>query len=39
LYRLPARYRERLEAVLPKFNYTAGQQLRYVLETMQVAVS
>jgi HEAT repeat protein len=39
LYRLPARYRERLEAVLPKFNYTAGQQLRYVLETMQVAAS
>ncbi|TMV52341.1 HEAT repeat domain-containing protein [Paenibacillus mesophilus] len=39
LYRLPAQYRERLEAVLSKFNYTAGQQLRYVLETMQAAVS
>lgn len=39
LYRLPARYRDRLEAVLPKFHYTAGQQLRYVLESMQAAVS
>ncbi|UHA73663.1 HEAT repeat domain-containing protein [Paenibacillus sp. 481] len=34
LYQLPATYRDRVEAVLPQYNYTAGEQLRYVLRNM-----
>ena len=39
LYQLPSAYCDRLAAVLPKFKYTAGEQLRYVVETMQAAES
>lgn len=37
LLRLPASYQERLGAVLPKYKYTAGEQLEYVLRMIQAA--
>ncbi|MCY9517481.1 HEAT repeat domain-containing protein [Paenibacillus apiarius] len=39
LYQLPPAYCDRLEAILPKFKYTAGEQLRHVVETMQAGGS
>ncbi|MBG9735612.1 HEAT repeat domain-containing protein [Paenibacillus alvei] len=35
LYELPSSYHDRLSAVLPKFKYTAGEQLRYIVEQME----
>ncbi|MCM3290457.1 HEAT repeat domain-containing protein [Paenibacillus sp. MER 180] len=35
LYELPASYHARLSLVLPTYKYTAGEQLRYVVEQME----
>lgn len=35
LYELPASYHARLSVVLPTYKYTAGEQLRYVVEQME----